>query len=249
MDLRPVYRITVHLIAAVAMLANGLTLTELALPGFIWLWPAGFGGIVSVLYIVWMINLYNFMDGMDGFAGGMTVIGFTTLGMLGGMAGDTAYATLALIVAASAGGFLLFNYPPARIFMGDAGSSTLGFLAAFFSLWGASLEIFPFWIAVLVFSPFIIDATVTLFRRLLKGERVWQAHKSHFYQRLVQLGWGHKRTVNAEYLVMILCATLALFLNQQPDSTVQWTGLAGMATVYAATMLWITRMERQKGAT
>ena len=92
------------------------------------------------------------------------------------------------MTAAAAGGYLLFNFPPARIFMGDAGSSLLGYLAAALSLWASQAGYFPIWIAVLVFSPFIVDATYTLFRRLLRRERVWEAHKSHCYQRLVELG-------------------------------------------------------------
>lgn len=95
---------------------------------------------------------------------------------------------ISLIIAAAFAGFLIFNFPPARIFMGDTGSSTLGLLAATLSLWGARDGVFPVWIAVLVFSPFIVDATVTLFWRLLRHEKIWQAHKAHYYQQLVQTG-------------------------------------------------------------
>ena len=87
------------------------------------------------------------------------------------------------------------NFPPARIFLGDAGSSTLGLLAAGLSLIGTQRGLFPLWVAWLAFSPFIVDATWTLLRRLYAGERVWQAHRSHHYQRLVLAGWGHRKTL------------------------------------------------------
>jgi hypothetical protein len=142
----------------------------------------------------------------------------------------------------AAGEYLLFNFPPARIFMGDAGSSLLGFLAAGLSLWGSVEGIFPLWIAVLVFSPFIVDATVTLGRRLWRRERVWEAHKSHCYQRLVQLGWGHRKTVLWEYLLMMLCsisAVAALYLAPAH----QWLLLVSWIFVYVILIALVSRLE------
>ena len=162
---------------------------------------------------VWMTNLYNFMDGSDGLAGGMAVFGFGSFAIAAGLAGDTGMATACGALAAAAAAFLLFNFNPARVFMGDAGSIPLGFLAALFGIagwraghWG---PLFP----VLVFSPFVLDATVTLLKRLLRGERIWQAHRTHYYQRLIQLGAGHRRTALLEYLLMAGAAVAALAGN------------------------------------
>jgi UDP-N-acetylmuramyl pentapeptide phosphotransferase/UDP-N-acetylglucosamine-1-phosphate transferase len=94
--------------------------------------------------------------------------------------------------------------------MGDAGSILLGFLAGALGLLGIARGLWPVWFPVLVFSPFIADASVTLIRRLFRGERIWEAHRSHYYQRLVQLGWGHRRTALVEYLLMAIVATLAV---------------------------------------
>ena len=94
--------------------------------------------------------------------------------------------------------------------MGDIGSATLGLLTAAFSLWGIQLGLFEPWFPLLVFSPFVVDATVTLMRRMLNRERIWEAHRSHYYQRLVTLGWGHKKTVLAEYLLMFLVGLSAI---------------------------------------
>jgi UDP-N-acetylmuramyl pentapeptide phosphotransferase/UDP-N-acetylglucosamine-1-phosphate transferase len=204
---------------------------SLSLPGFSHALPSWLAGVLTVLFAVWMVNLYNFMDGMDGFAGGMTVFGFGTLALLGWWGDDNVFAALNLIIAAGALGFLVFNFPPAKIFMGDTGSSTLGFLAAGMSLWGDASALVPLWISVLVFSPFIVDATVTLLRRLVGRERVWQAHKTHYYQRLVQAGWGHRKTVIMEYGLMVACAAGAL-TAYRATSTVQWIIIVGTILLY-----------------
>ena len=200
---------------------------------------------LSVLYLVWMVNLYNFMDGMDGFAGGMALIGFSTFAILGLLGGNLLFTVLSLVIAASAGGFLVFNFPPARIFMGDTGSAALGLLAGGLSLWGARDGLFPFWAALLVFSPFIVDASVTLVRRLFLGERVWQAHKTHYYQRLVQCGWGHRKTVLSEYTLVLACSFSALLATQV--STSGRTALVFFwCLTYLLLMFGVNRLEKKK---
>lgn len=238
---RPKFRFLVHSVAAVLVLAGGLIPDSFQLPGWQWLWPSTVSLILTALFLVWMTNLYNFMDGMDGFAGGMTVFGFGAYALLGWQAGEPLFTTASLIVAASAMGFLLFNFPPARIFMGDVGSSALGFLGASFSLWAATEKIFPIWVGILVFSPFIVDATVTLSTRLLAGCKVWEAHRSHYYQRLVRSGWGHRKTVLLEYALMIaagLSANVAVSLSPQG----QWILMMVWCFVYLGLGLRIRDM-------
>lgn len=236
-------RILVHLWAAVSLSAGGLTLGALSLPGFILPLSSEIAVLLVTSFTIWMINLYNFMDGMDGFAGGMAVIGFTTLAWLG--RADVGFAAFCLIIMAASTGFLIRNLPPAKIFLGDVGSTTLGFLAAVCSLWGEKTGLFPLWVAVLVFSPFIVDATVTLLRRLLRGEKVWKAHRSHYYQRLVLLGWGHRRTVLAEYALMLACAGSALVaVRWQPAS--QWILIIGWALIYGLLIEGVRRLEQRR---
>jgi UDP-N-acetylmuramyl pentapeptide phosphotransferase/UDP-N-acetylglucosamine-1-phosphate transferase len=158
--------------------------------------------VAVALAMAWMTNLYNFMDGSDGLAGGMTLFGFGSYGVAAWLVGDTAFALANFTVAATALAFLLFNFHPARVFMGDAGSIPLGFLAAALGLIGWHNGLWSAVFPLLVFSPFIVDATVTLSRRALRGEKVWQAHKSHYYQRLVRMGWSHRRLALAEYGLM-----------------------------------------------
>lgn len=242
-DIAAQWRILVHLWAAVSLLAAGFAPDSLHLPGLAFPLPGGVTIPCALLFTVWMINLYNFMDGMDGFAGGMAVIGFATLAWLG--RADAGFAALCLIVAAASAGFLVHNFPPARIFLGDSGSTALGFLAAGCSLWGSKTGLFPLWIALLVFSPFIVDATVTLLRRLLRGEKVWEAHRSHYYQRLVLLGWGHRRTVLAEYGLMLACAGSALWAVHLPPAGQAALAL-GWAFIYGLLLWGVGRLEQRR---
>jgi UDP-N-acetylmuramyl pentapeptide phosphotransferase/UDP-N-acetylglucosamine-1-phosphate transferase len=238
----PAIRISVHFLVALMLVFTGFAIDAVVLPGLRWQLFPGLATVVTCLYVAWLINLYNFMDGMDGFAGGMGVFGFGTFAVLGALGGQSVFAGLSGVIAAAAGGYLLFNFPPARIFMGDAGSSLLGFLAAGLSLWASAAGIFPLWIGVLVFSPFIVDATVTLGRRLWCRERVWEAHKSHCYQRLVQLGWGHRKTVLWEYLLMMLCsvsAVVALYLAPAQ----QWWLLTSWIIVYVILIALVNWLE------
>jgi len=166
--------------------------------------------IAATLAIAWMANLYNFMDGSDGLAGGMTLFGFAFYGLAAWLAGATQFSLLNFCIAAAAAAFLVYNFHPARIFMGDVGSVPLGFLAGSLGLLGILRDYWPWWFPLLVFSPFIVDASTTLARRALQGKRIWEPHRDHYYQRLVRLGWGHRRTALAEYAAMGVCGTLAL---------------------------------------
>jgi UDP-N-acetylmuramyl pentapeptide phosphotransferase/UDP-N-acetylglucosamine-1-phosphate transferase len=163
-----------------------------------------------VIGIAWLTNLYNFMDGADGLAAGMAVIGFGAYAIAAWFASQTALATLALGVAAASGAFLVFNIHPARIFLGDVGSVPIGFLAGGLGVQGWRDEAWPLWFPVAVFAPFIADATLTLVRRVARGERLWQPHRDHYYQRMVRGRLGHRGTAYVAYAVMAACAAAAL---------------------------------------
>lgn len=177
----------------------------------------GWALLAGTLAVVWMTNLYNFMDGSDGLAGGMTAIGFGALAAAAWTGGATGLAVFCAAIAASAVAFLRFNFPPARLFMGDAGSIPLGFFAAVLGILGTTLGVWPWAFPLLVFSPFIVDASVTLIRRALCGEKVWQAHRSHYYQRVVLLGASHRQLALAAWGLMLVMAALAFFLRAFPQ--------------------------------
>jgi UDP-N-acetylmuramyl pentapeptide phosphotransferase/UDP-N-acetylglucosamine-1-phosphate transferase len=209
--LPPSVRLGLHgLAAAGAVWGAGLVVQVVPVPFYGDIALGTLAAPLTLLGLMWMTNLYNFMDGMDGFAGGMTVLGFGLLGYLAWAGGAQGLPLPALMIASAAGGFLFFNLPPARIFMGDVGSVPLGFLAGALSVAGVQDRIFDLWVPFLIFSPFVVDATVTLFRRLRRGVKVWQAHREHYYQRLVLAGWGHRKTMVAEYSLMLASGITAL---------------------------------------
>ena len=202
---------------------------------------------IAILAIGWMCNLYNFMDGSDGLAGGMAVSGFLAYAAAAWLAGSTQFALLSFAIAAAAAGFLPHNFHPARIFLGDAGSIPLGFLAAILGLNGWLQRDWTWWFPLLVFSPFIVDASVTLGRRLLAGARVWEAHRDHYYQRLVKLGFGHRNTALAEYALMAVCACAGLWAMTL-DRSAQHVVLALASLFYLAMIIVIEHAWRKKQA-
>lgn len=221
-------RIPIHAAAAALWLTYG----PIDLPVFV--------AILAGCGIVWIMNLFNFMDGSDGLAGGMAVFAFATFAAVAWPVGFTNLAIWSMAVAGAAGGFLIFNFNPARVFLGDAGSVTIGFLAGAFGIWGWAAGVWPFWFPFLVAAPFFVDATVTLFRRVFRLEVFWHAHQEHYYQRLIRSGWSHRRTALCEYIVMGCSAMLAVMMLQWSPAA-QYTGLCGAAVVYAAIAIAIDR--------
>ncbi|MBL8486666.1 MAG: glycosyltransferase family 4 protein [Rhodocyclaceae bacterium] len=208
-------------------------------------WPEGIlVALVSVVAIGWLANLYNFMDGADGLAGGMALLGFAALGAGALLKGAPSLAILAFCVSGAAAGFLVFNFPPARIFMGDGGSVPLGFLAGAIGFEGLRTGLWPAWFPLLVFSPFVVDATVTLGRRILRRERFWEPHRDHYYQRLVRMGWSHRRVALVEYAVMLGTAATGLVGLGLPGPGQAAVAFAWLA-LFAALMAWVDRRWRR----
>ncbi len=176
--------------------------------GFSWAAAA-----VLVVAMVWATNAFNFMDGADGLAGGMAVVGFATYAIAAASAGQAGLALVSSVLASASAGFLAHNFPPARAFLGDAGSIPLGFLAAALGMHGAHSGAWSLAFPLLVFSPFAVDATATLLRRIARGEPFWRAHRDHYYQRLALSGWPRRRLAAAACALMIACAGSALLLR------------------------------------
>jgi UDP-N-acetylmuramyl pentapeptide phosphotransferase/UDP-N-acetylglucosamine-1-phosphate transferase len=219
-------RLAAHLAAAAAFVISAVGVREPALVALL------------VLAIAWYANLYNFMDGADGLAGGMAVFGFGAYAWAAQQSGHAALATSGSVIVAASLAFLLFNFHPARLFMGDAGSVPLGFLAGALGVAGWHEAVWPLWFPVLVFAPFVCDATLTLLRRLARRERIWQAHRDHYYQRLVRLGFGHRGTACIGYAVMAACAACAL-LAREASPALQAVALCASAVALSAIALWI----------
>lgn len=168
------------------------------------------GSALALVMVVWCTNLYNFMDGIDGLAGSVAV---STGGIGGALLLAGGAPGLALVAWAAAGaslGFLWWNWPPARIFMGDVGSGLLGFLFAGLALAGERAGAVPALTWILMLGPFVADATLTLFRRVGRGERWYGAHRSHAYQRLVRHGWTHRAVTLTILRLGLLTSVLAV---------------------------------------
>ncbi|UMY62936.1 MraY family glycosyltransferase [Pseudomonas sp. LS.1a] len=202
------WRLLGHFIAAAWMLAWMGGLPPLTLFG--WQVDLGWlGGVLAAVYLVWLLNLYNFMDGIDGIASieAITVcLGAASLYSLAGLGG---HAVLPLLLAAAVAGFLFWNFPPAKIFMGDAGSGFLGIVLGGLSLQAAWLAPELLWCWLILLGVFIVDATYTLGRRLLRGDKVYEAHRSHAYQ-FASRQFGRHLPVTLAVAVLNLCWLLPI---------------------------------------
>lgn len=191
-DVSALLRMIVHCVAAIWTIywLDGLGMMNL---GFTEIDPGWFGNLLAVIAMVWLINLYNFMDGTDGIASVQAIStgSFVLLFFLTGKNTGLAMITLAMLGATT--GFLLWNWSPAKIFMGDVGSGFLGYFFGALAIMGEKAGSAPILIWLILLALFFWDATLTLIQRFLSGEKWYAAHHSHAYQRFVQMGYSHER--------------------------------------------------------
>lgn len=206
--------------------------------------PLGLLGLpVALLWTVWLTNLYNFMDGADGVAGSQAVVAGTAFGTWFAMAGAFAPAVLCWCLAAAAGGFLAWNWAPAKIFLGDAGSLAIGFAFGGLALVGVTRHDLPWSAFALALGLFISDATWTLLVRVVRGERWWTSHRRHFYQRAHAAGWSHGRVATAVTLAAVVLAGLGTLEVARIGPRWLWPTLgAGLLLVLAGL---VRAMERR----
>ncbi|MFW3426689.1 MraY family glycosyltransferase [Aliarcobacter butzleri] len=165
-----------------------------------------FTNIFAFFMIIWFINLYNFLDGINGYAGSEAIfLSLAAFILFGG--------NHFLVLAVAVLGFLYWNWNKAKIFMGDVGSTLLGYNVAIFTIYYANQEPTNFWIWIILFSVYWFDATLTLIRRKLNKERLSQAHKKHAYQRLTQAGWSHYKVTNYSIGLNILLFAIVFFIS------------------------------------
>lgn len=205
--------------------------------------PVLFGGMtpglvaagLALLYLVWLVNLTNFMDGIDGLAGVEVVTACLAGAVLYRLAGgDAASTLLPLAVAAASAGFLIWNWPPARIFMGDTGSGFLGLTLGILSLHAARVDPVLFWGWTILLGVFVVDATATLLRRLLRMERIYEAHRTHAYQHAARRWGSHGRVALTTAAINVLW----LFPIAALVSTQAIPALPGLAVAYTPILLF-----------
>lgn len=200
--------------------------------------PGWLGYALATLYLVWLVNLTNFMDGIDGIAGteAITVSLGGALVYLVAVPGDPQWL-VPVVLAAATLGFLVWNWPPAKIFMGDAGSGFLGLMLAAFSLHAGWVKPGLFWSWGALLGVFVVDATVTLVRRVVRGERFYEAHRSHAYQH-ASLRWGH-RPVTLAVAAINLCWLLPIALLIALGVVDGLLGVLIASTPLVGTALWL----------
>lgn len=200
-----VAKLSVQTAAAVVLVSSGAGLDAVSLPGIGHVNLGGWGIAVSLVWIVGLTNAFNFMDGLDGLAGGAAVISAAAFGLVAFLEGSSFIYMLSWIAAAASLGFLVWNFPPAKIFMGDSGSQFLGFLFAAMALIAGRYDgaHVPYLVMPLLFFNFIWDTAFTLVRRWKAGEPVAQAHRGHLYQLVNRMGASHARVTLAHYGVFV----------------------------------------------
>jgi len=236
------WRLLGHFAAAIWVLCWLDGLPPLTLFGGVWEF-GWFGHLLAAFYLVWMLNLYNFMDGIDGIASCEAIcvcLSAALLCIASGAEGES--VVLPLLLAAAVFGFLLWNFPPAKIFMGDAGSGFLGLVLGALSLQAGWVNPELLWGWLILLGAFIVDATYTLVRRLLRGERVYEAHRSHAYQ-FASRHYGRHLPVTLAVVVInllwllpiamlvvggLLDGVLGLLLAYSPLGVLAWYFRAGM---------------------
>ena len=200
---------------------------------------------VVVVAVAGFVNVFNFMDGADGYAGGVTVAALAGGAVVATLTGDHELLLATLALGAAAAGFLVWNWQPARIFMGDVGSYFLGFqfcaLAARDVLAGHGA-----WLWVILLAPFITDGALTLARRIWRRERFWRAHRTHAYQVLILSGFSHAAVSTGVVVITLgVLAPVALWARVQPAFA-----LALTAAVYGLNgMLWLAAQRRPRNVT
>lgn len=229
----PALRLLVHVGAALwaVLLIGGPRLPE---TGVHWPELGWAAAALSTVGIVWVLNLFNFMDGIDGIATIEAVFvaaSGSVLTLLG--AGPHAVTVLGLLLGAAALGFLVWNWPPAKIFLGDTGSGYLGYMIAVLALASARTNPTALWTWLILCGAFCVDATFTLLRRLSRGERVYEAHRTHAYQLLARRWASHKRVTLAVTLVNLAWLLPLAMLTVRYPQYACWIALIALLPLVA----------------
>jgi Fuc2NAc and GlcNAc transferase len=242
--LSPLFRFMVQVACSLAL----LLLLSMKIPLFhfegytasLWVWvPLG------VAWNVWMLNLYNFMDGIDGLAGGEAAVAASFFFLVFAHFGESGWAAANLFVAAASMGFLVHNWPPAKVFMGDAGSLFLGAFFGMQTVVAALTTPVPAVVLALPFSNFIVDTTATLIRRIWRREDWYVAHRSHYYQRMTNLGMSQARVTGLE-LVSVILSCLAAFLYMRSGMQGRIIIISSVLVGLIITGIWVSRKESEK---
>lgn len=233
-------RLAAHFAAAVwaVVLVGAPTALQL---GFATVPLGWFGAAASVIGIVWSINLFNFMDGLDGLAGAEAVMVAVIGGILAGLRGSTELALACFLLASASLGFLIWNWPPAKVFLGDVGSGLLGYVFAVFVLAADISHTLPFLVWLILMGVFVVDATATLLRRMARREKWYRPHRMHAYQLSVQSGLSHRAVTLTTIGLNLALAVIAVLCQIWPRT------LMFLVAATMAALLWLQLTITRKG--
>lgn len=237
-----VVRFAFQIVAAILVTLETGPIERLPLPEPLGIPLSVFSWPLAIVWIVGITNIYNFLDGIDGFAALQGVIAGLGLFLV---ARSSAPGVLGLAIAGGCAGFMVHNWHPARVFMGDAGSGTLGFLIAALPLYmPMEIRSNAVFATALCLWFFLSDGVFTIIRRLLNHEKVWAAHRSHLYQRLVISGLRHDQVALRVLGIGSILAALAILSVRASAAVAQWCALAMAVTLFLVYLRWTSMRER-----
>lgn len=248
-NLSQTIRLSIQLLAAVSVIFFIEGLDTFFLPYISNISLGIFSPVLGLLWIMGATNIYNFMDGVDGIASVQALTASTGWMIIANLWNEPILFTVNLIVFATVAAFLMYNWSPAKIFMGDVGSVFLGFFFAMMPFLAATLADdrvigFTLWIGAILLWPFLFDGTYTLVRRLIKGENIFQAHRSHLYQRLNIAGWSHD-IISILYLAFSLVCIIFALIFIHESNEIQIVIIAGLLFLSYLYIKGVAKIERK----
>lgn len=241
-------KLSTQMLAVAVVLGSGIIIDVISLP---WIGPVELGWLswpLSFLWIIGLTNAFNFMDGLDGLAAGTAVIASSFFLVITYSLGSSFVYIHCYTVLAGSLGFLVYNFPPAKIFMGDVGSAMLGFVFATLAIIAARYDAShtSFMVVPLLLFTFIYDTSFTFVRRWLRGENVTQAHRSHLYQLLNRMGYSHLTVSLGHYLATAVLGCAAVWMSRIGGSR-RVAVFLPVLVVHVAYSVWVLRMARRRG--
>ncbi len=207
-----------QIIASFVLILSGFTFNQLSLPIIGEVDLLIFSYVISFVWLIGLTNAYNFMDGLDGLIAGVTVLVCAFFMLICWQQQELLLSLLTLSLLAGAFGFLICNFPPAKIFMGDVGSAFAGFFLAAIALWATTNNMASMWLMPMLVFNIIFDTFFTYIRRYREGKKLTQAHKTHCYQLLNQLGFSHKEVSLIHYFFVFVQGMVALLMIKQNET-------------------------------
>ncbi|UXR69986.1 MULTISPECIES: MraY family glycosyltransferase [unclassified Staphylococcus] len=212
-DIKPIFKLLGQIVAASIVVMYGVTIDFISLPIGPTIYFGWFSIPFTIIWFVAIINAINLIDGLDGLAAGISTIAYITIAFIAILQGNIFIIMICSVQIGALLGFLVFNFHPAKIFLGDNGALLLGFIIGFVSLLGfKNITLISLFFPVVILAVPFIDTLFAMIRRVKKGQRIMQADKSHLHHKILELGYTHRQTVILIYAIAILFSVVSVIL-------------------------------------